>query len=141
MAVRVKLKVRGRELGATVETVALVNSGYEVEEPEMLLPKPLAEYLNLPLTPPTARTLTYETPFGIYRLTFIAEAVDVELSDVGVSQEKVHCTISPHEREVLLSDQLSEALGIAILNPGRGFWMHTNDAPNVRRKSEKPEYW
>ena len=64
MAVRVKLKVKGRRTGATVETVALVNSGYEVEEPEILLPKPLAEYLNLPLTPPTARTLNYESPFG-----------------------------------------------------------------------------
>lgn len=39
MAVRVKLKVKGRRTGATVETVALVNSGYEVEEPEILLPK------------------------------------------------------------------------------------------------------
>jgi len=131
VAVRVKLKVRGRRAGSTVETVALVNSGYEVEEPEILLPKPLAEYLNLPLTPPAARTLNYESPFGIYRLTFIAEAVDVELLDVDAAREKVHCTISPYEREVLLSDQLSEALGITILNPGRGFWMHTNDAPNV----------
>lgn len=141
VAVRVKLKIKGRKAEATAETVALVNSGYEVEEPEILLPKPLAEYLNLPLTPPTARTLTYESPFGIYRLTFIAEAVEVELSDVGASREKVHCTISPYEREVLLSDQLSEALGITILSPGRGFWRHTNDAPNVRRESEKPEYW
>jgi len=100
VAVRVKLKVRGRRAGSTVETVALVNSGYEVEEPEILLPKPLAEYLNLPLTPPAARTLNYESPFGIYRLTFIAEAVDVELLDVDAAREKVHCTISPYEREV-----------------------------------------
>jgi len=39
--------VRLRAGGAEVATSALVNSGYEVEEPEVLLPRRLAEYLGL----------------------------------------------------------------------------------------------
>jgi len=34
--------------GASVETSALTNTGYEMESPEVLLPRPLAEHHVLP---------------------------------------------------------------------------------------------
>ncbi len=46
MAVRVRLRVR-RVDGEAVETVALVNSGFEADSPQLLIPLGLAERLNL----------------------------------------------------------------------------------------------
>ena len=45
MAVRVKLRIKG-ESGEIV-TSALVNSGFEAAEPQLIIPLSLAEILNL----------------------------------------------------------------------------------------------
>ena len=49
VAVRVKISIRNIETNFEVSTAALVNTGYEVEEPEILLPRRLAEYISLSL--------------------------------------------------------------------------------------------
>jgi len=141
MGVRVKLEIKSRFSETIVNTSALVNSGYEVNEPEILLPRKLAEYLGLPLTPPQARTLTYETPLGFYRLLFIPESVNVHLVDVCVKAEKVHAAISEYEREVLISDKLAGTLGIQLINIAEGIWRYERDPPNIVRKTTQPEYW
>jgi len=74
MGVRVRIRIKSRSSGIEVETSALVNSGYEVSEPEILLPRRLAEYLALPLRPPRARVLIYETPMGLYNLLFVGHS-------------------------------------------------------------------
>ena len=51
MGVRVRVRIKaliGPSAGASVETSALANTGYEAESPEILLPRPLAEHLGLP---------------------------------------------------------------------------------------------
>ncbi len=45
MVVRVKLRIKGK--GKDVETSALVNSGFEAVEPQLVIPLNLAETLNL----------------------------------------------------------------------------------------------
>ncbi len=141
MGVRVKLVIKSKFSGTSVHVSALVNTGYEVEEPEILLPRRLAEYLNIPLTPPEARTLVYETPTGFYRLLFIPKGVDVHLVDVCVEVKDVHITVADHEREVLISDKLAGALGIQLINIAEGIWRHERDPLEVKRKSTPPEYW
>jgi predicted aspartyl protease len=56
MAVRVRLKLTHNDREA--ETVALVNTGFETDEPEILLPLKLAEKLglHLPLRAPRSRS-------------------------------------------------------------------------------------
>lgn len=90
MGVRVELGIKSRFSHSEIRTSALVNSGYEVVEPEILLPRRAAEYLGIPLTPPHARILTYETPAGFYKLLFVQKAVDVHLVSVCVRVESVN---------------------------------------------------
>ena len=47
MAVRVKLRIRARGSGRGVETIALVNSGFETTTPQLLIPRRLAEELGI----------------------------------------------------------------------------------------------
>jgi hypothetical protein len=42
IAVRVKLRLRARTSGETIEASALVNSGFETESPQLLIPRELA---------------------------------------------------------------------------------------------------
>ena len=141
MAIRVRVKIKSITSGMDVETTALVNTGYEVEEPEVLLPRRLAEYLGIPLKTPRARMLIYETPMGLYNLLYIDSEVEIHLVDICVVAKKVNVTVAEHEREVLLSDKLSGELGIQLLDVAKGIWRHEKDKPNERRRTVKPEYW
>jgi len=141
MGVRVRLKLRARLTSREVDTSALVNSGYEVAEPEILLPRRLAEYLGIPLAPPHARALTYETPIGFYRMLFIPAGVDVHLVGVCVKVEGVHVAVAEHEREVLISDKLAGALKLQLIDVAKGLWRCSEDPPALVRESEEPEYW
>ena len=114
-----RLRIRSRASGNAIETSALVNSGYEVEEPEILLPRRLAEHIGVPLAPPHARSLIYETPLGLFRLVMVRGSVDVHLVDVCVAAEGVNVAVSEYEREVLISDKLASVLGIQLIDIGR----------------------
>ncbi len=141
MAVRVRVRICMKSSGRCVETSALVNSGYETSHPEILVPRRLAEHLLVPLTPPKARTMVYETPFGFHHLTLVEKEATVELVSVGAKADNVDVAISELEREVLLSDTLSSALGIQLIDIGAGLWRHRDDPPDRLRRSASPEYW
>ena len=136
-----KIEVKCRKTGATVTTAALVNSGYEVEEPEILLPRRLAEFIGLDLKPPRARTVVYETAVGLYHLVFVPKAVDIHLVEASRRAEAVNVSVSDSEREVLISDMLAGVLGIQLLDIGRGYWRVKEDPPDLVRMSVEPEYW
>ncbi len=59
MGVRVRLRLVGRK--AEVVTSALVNSGFESDDPEVILPPPVAELLGL-------------EPVGVSSIPRLAEA-------------------------------------------------------------------
>jgi len=141
MAVCVELLVRNLETGFEVVTAALVNTGYEVYEPEILLPRRLAEYMGLSLRPPKARVEIYETPLGLYHLVFIPKAVSVHFVDVCEIVDNVNVAVSEGEREVLISDDLGEALELQLVEIGRGFWRHRRDPLYTIRESVRAEYW
>jgi len=102
MAVRVRLLIRSLDTNVEVLTAALVNSGYEVEEPKILLPRRLAEFMGVSLKPPRARVMVYETPFGFYHLIFSPKAVSVHLVDVCKSVGEVNVAVSERVREKCL---------------------------------------
>ncbi|MEM3382233.1 MAG: hypothetical protein QXQ11_08775 [Candidatus Bathyarchaeia archaeon] len=77
VAIRVKIKVKfgGKEL----ETSALVNTGFETDQPEILLPARLAEILGL--YPPKARSILqeYSVVGGTTAVIKSPEKIDVRL--------------------------------------------------------------
>lgn len=138
MGVRVKLRIRGEK--ASVVTAALVNSGFEAEEPELVIPEPLAERIGIVGSSIVQYRLAGSS--GIMGLR-ADKPVDVELllNDKAPVKVKAIVTIIPGEDEVIISDYLASKLGIAILNPYRGEWCLIGEAGQKIRKSEEPEFW
>ena len=145
MPVRIRLKLKpllGPRAGDEIETTALVNSGYEAEAPEILLPLRLAEELGL--WPPERLSLTSVlTPIGPGRLYVIGEVLEVRVlvPDRETEHVRASALISEHEREVLLSDYLTSALNIAIEDPRAGLWRFRDELPERARQSEPPRYY
>jgi len=137
MPVRVKLRIESKT-GETVEVPALVNTGYSVEEAEVLIPQSIAETLNLrPEVYEGTRIEDYSTVSGRVRLTFMPAAVKVSVlaRDRTVGPVRANATISAVEAEVLISDRLADELKISIIKAGAGEWRFVDDVANKVRAS------
>ena len=134
------LRVRSRKTGKTVETPALVNSGFEADSPQLLVPRRLAEELGLWPPPPDAALVEVGTAGGPVRNYLVPRALDVWVvtGDRLVGPVEADAMISHLEYEVLVSDYLGSLLGIVILDL-RGKWRF-RDEDRVR-ESVPPRYW
>jgi len=143
MAVRVRLKLRSRISGDSVETVALVNTGFETESPQLLIPLALARRLSLHPPPPTATIAELGTAGGPVRLVLVRDALEVWVvtSDRIIGPRVADVLISGVEEEALINDKLVEELGIVIVAAGSGKWRFIDDPVDVIRVTEKPQYW
>jgi len=145
MPVRVKLRLKpllGSRAGHVLEAPALVNSGYEADAPEILLPLRLAEELGL--WPPERLDIAHvHTPTGPGRLYLLGEALEVQVvvADRETRAVRAHVVVSEHEREVLLSDYLTSSLGIAIEDPREGLWRFRDEPLDRLRRSEPPRFY
>lgn len=141
MAVRVRVKLKST--AAEIETVALVNTGFETDRPEMVLPVRLAERLGL--YPPTKGSTLEE--YGVVGGTTLLIrspqrlSVQVLVADRSTKPVEAVPMISSGEEEVLISDKLASALRLSIEDPGEGVWRFRDDSPGVERASAPPEYW
>jgi len=111
--------------------------------PRNSLPVPLARQLSFYPPPPTASLIEVGTAGGPIRVFFLKDAVEVWVvaSEREVGPRTADVIISATETEVLISDKLAEDLGIVLTAPGSGKWRFIDDAPDVTRHSEKPQYW
>jgi len=144
MAVRVKLRIRARSSGRDVETVALVNSGFETTTPQLLIPRRLAEALGIwPEMAPEARIVTYGTAGGLVRNYFLPGALEVSLVEEDIRTETVvaDAVISDIEEEVLISDKLTGRLGIILEDVAEGIYALKADPSRRPRHSYPPERW
>ena len=141
MALRVRLKVRGRE--GFVDANALVNTGFETETPQLLLPLRLASALGLWPPLPEAQLLEFGTAGGPVRNYVVPNSLEVWVlgGDRVVGPIVSDAVISNVELEALINDKLAGALGIVILNPATGEWKFRDDDASVIRRSESPRYW
>lgn len=140
MGVRVKLriKVRGREQ----ETAALVNTGFETDKPELLIPAKLAERLGVYPPPKGTEVGEYATVGGPVIMLRVPGRIRVHmLYERGSRLVEAVAVISTLEQEVLISDTLAEKLKIVILSPGRGLWRFGDDKPGKTRRSARAKYW
>jgi hypothetical protein len=133
----VRVRVRVRYGSASLDLVALVNTGYETDVPELLVPVGVAKGLGLwPRLPDDTVVETYRTASGlmrVYRVGGARVSLLVEGSEVGGT--KAYIVISEYTDEALISDQLASELGIAIEDPARGLWRLRGE-PLVRRSEE-----
>jgi hypothetical protein len=92
VAVRVKLRIKSRlEAGVEVETVALVNSGFEADAPEIVIPMRLAERLNLRSRLLEARVEPYNTVAGPIRMYVLPSSIEVEVVEEDNRSPTVVC--------------------------------------------------
>lgn len=133
---RIRISIRYKE--NNVVTVALVNSGYESEVPEIHIPLALARRLGLPLE--RLRAERYHV-VGSETTTYILDYVDVKVitEDRESKWVKARAVSVPGELEVLLGDALIEELGIDIVKPRSGLWRFIDE--RKLRTSEEIEYW
>lgn len=140
VAVRVKLRIRSLFSNTEVATSALVNSGFEAETPQLLIPRSLAANLKLWPPPPEAQLVEVGTAGGPVRNYLIpgAAEVSVDAGDRIVGPVRCDIMVSSLEYEVLISDMLGGELGIVILDL-RGKWRFSDE--DRIRESERPQYW
>ena len=141
MAVRVRVRIRSSERES--ETSALVNTGFETEQPEILLPAGLAEMLGL--YPPKSGSLLeeYSVVGGTTTVIKSSEKIHVQLliEDRETSPVEVIPLISDREDEALISDSLASLLKIVIEDAKEGLWRLRDETPEEVRSSSKPHYW
>jgi hypothetical protein len=141
VAVRVPIRVNVGD--KFLEIIALANSGYEAETPQLLLPLEVAKKLDL--WPPTSEALesTFETaggPLTVWIYPHIAKVQVVE--DNETSPEVIaDIVISPLADEALLSDALISELGIVLEDAKKGLWRFRLEPVNKLHKSRPPQYW
>ena len=137
MAVRLRMKLkRGSE---ELVLKALVSSGYETVEPEILLPLEMAEKLNLiPKLPEGSEVKEYSLADGsstrLIRIPKAAKASVVE-EDRTVGEVEVDVVVSERAEEALISDKLAGKLGIVALDFSEGLWCFKDEIGRLSRRS------
>jgi len=136
LAVRVKLQlVRGE---ARTVTAALINSGYEADSPQLIVPIQLARRLNLWPPPIDARELTFDTAGGPLKVWFIPRAAKAKVlaGDVESKEVVVDVAVSLFADEPLISDVLAGELELAVEDFARGYWRFRWEPKEKVRPSE-----
>ncbi len=137
MAIRLRLRLTRGD--ASTEVVALVNSGYETVEPEILVPPVTARELHLyPELPQGSIVKEYRLADGsTTRLIRIPRAVNVYVveDDRIVGPIESSLVIAERADEPLISDKLAGRLGIVALDIGEGLWCFRDEIGRVTRRS------
>lgn len=135
MVVRLGVKLRNRAGGFEIEVPAIANAAYETERPEICIPMELAERLGIKIE--EASIEVYEVVTGPVSLHFLPGMLDVSLSvedkTIGPILSDVSIAL---KGEVLLSDKLIDALGVELVEPGKGLWRLSGEP--IKRKSVSP---
>ncbi len=141
--VKVKLKALKGDVGGVVESAAVLNSGYESVEEEVIIPVKVAERLGLwPRLPEGTEVEEYEVAGGIkVRAYFIRDCLEVQVvaEDKASEPVKTAAAIMEGQNEILLSDASISAHRIVIEDAKRGLWRFRGE--EKLRGSEKPQYW
>ena len=137
MACRVKVRIeRGNR---DVETVALVNSGFETDSPDIAIPISTAKELGL-WPPSSASSTILDTGGGEVTNPYYVDAANLKLilGDREVESIRVNVIVNPHIDEVVISDYVASELGIVLLDIRRGLWRLSDDPPNKVRHTFSP---
>jgi predicted aspartyl protease len=137
MGVRVKVRIKYRD--ASLDLIALVNTGYETDVPEILVPVSVAEKLGLlPKLPEGTIIETYKTASGFMRVHRVGGAhASLLIGGVEGRSVETYIVISEYTDEVLISDQLASEFGIVIEDPAKGLWRLRGES-SIRSSERSP---
>lgn len=141
MTIRVGVRLRSAS-GAELRTFAIVNTAFESDVPELIIPERAAEELGLyPKLPAGTEVWDFKVVGGTAKGYRIGGAVKVwaETEDKKTGPCDVVVSIIPREDEILLSDKLIDALEIEPVRPGEGLWRFRGETE--LRKSAPPKKW
>ena len=139
MAVRLRLRLQG--LGdAEVITSAVLNGGFEIVNPHLLVPAECARRL-LGDYQAAAHQRAMEAAGGEVTFLYADQEVlgRVHTDDREGQEVSFHVLVAEHDPEVLVSDAGIDALGIRIESFAPGRWRFAEET--LIRDSEAPEYW
>ncbi len=144
MAIRVRIGIKTRvEPLRETKVVALVNSGFETDTPQLVVPMKLATQLGLHHRLTEARIESYGTSAGPIRMYVLPQALEVWIDEADIRSRSVvtDAVISDLEIEVLISDYLAGELGIIAEDFRHGIWRLKEDPSNRMRKSYRAQRW
>ena len=136
-AVACRVKVRLRVGGRVFEGVAILNSGFETDGPDVAIPVHAARELGL--WPPTTRALAaLETGGGDVLLPYYESCGTLELvlPDREPKVVRVNVIVNPHIDEIAISDYVASELGVILIDFKKGLWKLADDPPQTLRHSE-----
>jgi len=136
MAVRVRLRLsRGDRV---VEAPALVNSGYEADSPQLMVPIEVARSLGL-WPPLSAREEVFETAGGPLKVWVLRRSATAQVvaGDAASRAVEVDVVASPLADEPLISDVLAGELEIAVEDFAKGLWRFRWEPVERLRASER----
>ncbi|MBI4859351.1 MAG: hypothetical protein HY815_03710 [Candidatus Riflebacteria bacterium] len=139
MAVRVRLCIRASD-GAQLVTTAVLNGGFEVPDPHILLPHAAAErLLGDGLRKAVRQEMTGAG--GPVELLALPDPVTAHAfaSDREGPRTRFHLLVSRLDEEALVSDAGIDALSIRIESFAPGRWRFADETRI--RDSEPPQYW
>lgn len=139
MAVRARLELRSAA-GKRVETVAILNGGFEMPVPHLLLPTRCAARLFADLDAISA-VQEFEAAGGRVRMAVLTESVRGRVI-AGKRKGKdveFQVLVSEHDREALVSDAGIDALGVRVLSFAPARWSLGGE--RKARASEAPQLW
>jgi len=134
----VALRLRLVKGGKSVEVIALVNSGYETREPEVLVPASIAALLSLSGDEPGTLVKEYKLADGsTTRLLRIPREVLVYAveEDRVVGPVEASLVVAERADEALISDKLAGKPGVVILDLGEEVWCFKDEVGRVARKT------
>jgi len=137
------VKLRLKKNSFIKEIIALVNSGYEAETPQLLIPINLAREFGLWPPPTQAIETMFNTAGGPLKVWIIRKAAKVSVITEDISSEEVDIdlVISHLTDEPLISDMLAGTLQIAIEDIAEGYWRFRWEPKEKIRKTLKPFYY
>ena len=135
MGVRVRVRIKYGD--SSLDLVALVNTGYETDVPEILVPVSVAEKLGIyPRLLDGTIVETYKTAAGLMKAYRVGGASTALLIGGTEAREvRTYVVVSEYADEPLMSDQLASEFGIVVEDPARGLWRLKGES--VIRSSER----
>lgn len=123
MAVRVLVRVKATRGDMFLETAALINTGFETDGPDIVLPVKVAERLGLWPPPSNSIVAEYGTVAGDVILVKIDNSIEVQVVADDRRSRNVVCNalVSTREDEVLVSDYVADELEVAVVRPRAGW--------------------
>jgi len=138
MAVRLRMRIIAGEKEA--EAIALVNSGYEADTPQLLIPVKLAKELGYWPPPEDSIEATFDTAGGPLKVWIVKGGANVKVvcRDAESSAVKVDIVVSQLADEPLISDKLAGELKLVVEDFAEGLWRFRWEEPGKLRRSEEP---